>query len=146
MRPFSQPFLTISKPVIRTCVNLEIFVQCCQVIHLLLPSFSFFSFIFCQRLRSHITFVVLLIRPSPIRRKFRFFIQKIPREWERCRFQKRVDLLTCSWHQKNTKPRIHQFTNLNYCKKTREPFKPLWNGVLFLIYYYKIIFSVAFSF
>ena len=72
MRPFSQPFLTISKPEIRTCVNLEIFVQFCQVIHLLLSSFSFFSFIFFISKLS----VALLIRPSTIIRKFRCFIQK----------------------------------------------------------------------
>ena len=36
--------------------------------------------------------------------------------------------LTCSWHQK-TKPRIHQFTNLKCCRKAREPFKTLINGI-----------------
>ena len=35
------------------------------------------------------------------------------------------------------KPRIHQFTNLKCCKKAREPFKTLFNGILFLIYYFK---------
>ena len=44
---------------------------------------------------------------------------------------------TCSWHQKKTKPPIHRFTNLKCCEKAREPFKPLFNGVLFLIYYFK---------
>ena len=54
-------------------------------------------------------------------------------------------LITCSWHQK-TKPQIHQFTNLKCCMKSREPFKPLFNGVFFLIYYFKNILSLAFSF
>ena len=26
-------------------------------------------------------------------------------------------ILTCSWYQKKTNPRIHQFTNLKYCKR-----------------------------
>ena len=46
-------------------------------------------------------------------------------------------LLTCSWHQRietNNSP-VHQFTNLECCKKAREPFETLFNGVLFLIYY-----------
>ena len=36
-----------------------------------------------------------------------------------------------------TKPQIHQFTNLKCCKKAREPSKILFNGVLFLIYYFE---------
>ena len=42
--------------------------------------------------------------------------------------------LTCSWHHK-TKPRIHQFTTLKCCIKSL--LKPIFNGVLFLIYYFK---------
>ena len=34
---------------------------------------------------------------------------------------------------KNTKPPIHQFTNLKCCKKAREHIKTLFNDVLFLI-------------
>ena len=41
---------------------------------------------------------------------------------------------------------IHQFTNLKYCIKTREPFKPPFNDVLFLIYYLKNILGLAYSF
>ena len=54
--------------------------------------------------------------------------------------------ITCSWHQK-TKPRysrIHQFVNLNCCIKAREPFKTLFNGVLFHIYYFKKHFKPCF--
>ena len=32
---------------------------------------------------------------------------------------------------------MHQFTNLKCCKKAREPFKTLFNRVLFLVYYIK---------
>ena len=37
-----------------------------------------------------------------------------------------------------------QFTNLKCCKKAREPFKTLFNGVLFLIYYFKKHFQPCF--
>ena len=52
-------------------------------------------------------------------------------------------LLTCLWHQ-NTKPRILQFTNLKCCMKAREPFKPGYNGALFLFYYFKKYFKPCF--
>ena len=42
---------------------------------------------------------------------------------------------------KKTKPRIHQFTNSKCYKKTREPFKTLFNGLLFIMYYLKIHFQ-----
>ena len=38
----------------------------------------------------------------------------------------------------------HEFTNLKCCKKAREPFKTLFNGVLFLIYYFKKRFQSCF--
>ena len=44
--------------------------------------------------------------------------------------------ITCSWHQK-TKPQIFQLTNLKCCKEAREALKDLFNGVLFLISYFK---------
>ena len=49
-------------------------------------------------------------------------------------------LLTCSWHKK-MKPQILQFTNLKCWIKAREPLKSLFNGVLFLIYYFKKTFK-----
>ena len=41
-----------------------------------------------------------------------------------------------------SKKRNHQFTNLKCCLNTREPFKTLFNCVLFLIYYFKKHFAV----
>ena len=40
---------------------------------------------------------------------------------------------------------IHEFTNFKCCKKAKEPFNPLFNGVLFLIYYFKNHFKPCFS-
>ena len=55
-----------------------------------------------------------------------------------------INLVTCLRHQK-TKPRIHQFTNLKCCIKAREPSKPLFNGLSFLIHYFKRHFNPFFS-
>ena len=41
---------------------------------------------------------------------------------------------------------IDQFTNLKCSIKIREPFKTLYNGVFFLIYYFKKHLSLSFSF
>ena len=43
-----------------------------------------------------------------------------------------------------TPVRNHEFTNSKCCKKAREPFKTLFNGVLFLIYYFKKHFQSCF--
>ena len=53
--------------------------------------------------------------------------------------------LTCLWHQKDetTNSPIRQFTNLKCCKKAREPFKTLFNG-LHIIYYFKRHFQLCF--
>ena len=39
---------------------------------------------------------------------------------------------------------IHQFTNLKCCIKARESFKPFFDGVFFLIYYFKKHFMPCF--
>ena len=54
--------------------------------------------------------------------------------------------LTCSWHQKNETKNspIHQLMNLKCCIKARELLKPLFNGVLFLIYYFRKHFKPSF--
>ena len=43
-------------------------------------------------------------------------------------------LIICSLHQKKPKPIIHQFT----AKRPESLLKPLFNGLSFLIYYFKI--------
>ena len=45
---------------------------------------------------------------------------------------------------KKTKLRILQFKNAKCCKKARDPFKTLINGVLFLIYCFKKYFQSCF--
>ena len=54
-----------------------------------------------------------------------------------------TNLFVISKNETTNSP-IHQFTNLKCGTKAREPFKPLFNGVFFLIYYFKKRFKPCF--
>ena len=47
-------------------------------------------------------------------------------------------------NNETTNSPVHQFMNLKCCTKAREPFKIPFNGVLFLIYYFKQHFKPCF--
>ena len=57
---------------------------------------------------------------------------------------KSVGMLPVIPYTQTTNSPIHQFTNLKCCIKARKSFKTPFNGVLFLVYYFKKYFKLCF--